>query len=628
MIADVIITIDDNPLAFRLPFLPYTVSTYRLPLYVNYDPQATGWPLYAYYFTERMTQTGSLLIAGLHYAFTENHIPNPRQYTIHYEQNAAFIVVGIEIETLAMWRRYPVMGMTGIDVSQFGTRDDYGNIRPPTITQMPDIQKKADALKVSRFTFETISLNFIKENQSIHLYGGQMIVNIELKNEATNKIKEFFVGRYILNKINHDMNIAKISGIDFRYLLNIKYPTDTFSRVDFPFLEDEYHDKIKPECIGIGNGVPGIPLNGLQIYTSDWSSMLDWIEFQFPPGWTELYKIEYQDGDDWVEIWPGLGNPQVHLPNFGIPIYQEEHPHATRPRFGENQGNAEGNTNWQDSDSGRVFIWWSQARQNGARDQCPNRIRMYAKWPNDTMSNAFYHLLSLSRNPYLLQGFDGEFSLSLAPIGLYMNESKPIFEWIEQLQSANIIGGQLITKDNALYFRLENPNRGKKLDIPSSDVLNHETLGVQIAEDFMYSGWDISYVKSHMNNEIGNVIGVNSRYPTAAILNGHDATARFVYTSPRQQHFDTNFLRIRTAIIRDLIATFRHRIIGLEIPMYFDYMDLMIYDVIGYTPKVLEGSRIQFEWMIYEKRLNMRDETIVLTLVERVRSNNWRNGQE
>lgn len=633
MIVDITVIIDDDPVVFRLPLLPYTFTTYRVPLFAAYNPQATDWPTFPYYFTERTADLSTILVSGIPHQFTNNRVPHDGQFTIHSEASAAFIVIGFQLSSMVMWRRPSIIGTEEVTYSQFGTQDRHGNRIPPMITQMPDVRKKADALKYARFSFDSIRLSFIKENQSIFLFGGQMVVDMKLKDDQTNDVKDFFVGRYVLDNIEHDMNIARMGGIDFRYMLNVKYPTETFSRdssflvageeINAPFLEDEYIDTVIPECIGVCNGVPGIPLNGLQIYSdATFSSYEDWICYQFPPGWTHLFKIEYSVGDEWVEIWPGLGNPWAQSTVFPD-NYRNSHPPATHPRFAANSSN---NHHSVFSANGRVWIYWTQARQNGARNQGTNKVRMFARWPRATMFQAISYLLSLARNDGLIQGFAGEFA-GLAQIGLYMGESKSLFEWIEQLQSANIIGGQLLVRNDALFFKLENPNRLKALDINSTDVLNHETLGVEIADDFVYSGWDISYIKSHQDNDTGHNIGSNYRYPTAQILDSHDNTVFFVYSGPRNQFFDTRHLNTRVHIIRDLIATFRHRIVGLEVPMYFKYMNLEIYDVVGYLPKVLEAAgSVEYEWVIYEKRLNMRRETITFTLVERKRSPNWNQG--
>jgi len=78
-----------------------------------------------------------------------------------------------------------------------------------------------------------------------------------------------------------------------------------------------------------------------------------------------------------------------------------------------------------------------------------------------------------------------------------------------------------------------------------------------------------------------------------------------------------------------LINTFRHRAHGVKVPMTRAYLELQIYDVVRYLPKPLEGTHFEpLEWTVYQKRINIADETITLDLVQRARSLNWNGGNE
>lgn len=323
-----------------------------------------------------------------------------------------------------------------------------------------------------------------------------------------------------------------------------------------------------------------------------------------------------------------MGNPNIRGTEGGLQPYQFPHPVETAPIINKI--------------TGIVSIWWSQALQNGTYGNNPNAVRMFAKWPNADAQEAIKSLIRLANEDALLYGFSGEFPTGpngLSEIGLYLDRSESIYTWIERIQSGNVLGGQLMVVANALHFRLENPNRNKILDIPSIDAQNHEFISVQVADDFMYSGWEISWHKSWGDSETASAIGTNYRYPTAPILSVDDLTPFYERTEspdpipdrPVQvtQGFNTSALNRRVGIIRDSIATFRHKIDKLILPMTHAYLDLLIYDVIGYTPRVLEEvdqNRAIREWIIYEKQYDFTAETISLSLIERLRSNNWNNG--
>jgi len=185
-----------------------------------------------------------------------------------------------------------------------------------------------------------------------------------------------------------------------------------------------------------------------------------------------------------------------------------------------------------------------------------------------------------------------------------MDESKPVFEWIERIQSGNVIGGQLMLIDDKLIYRLENPNREKKTDIPETDVLNHHGLPVAAADELWFSGWNIAYKKSWAGNEEGNIIGNTGRYPTAEVYNANDLTTLFRKGElPTQQWFDTSGIQTKINILNDTTTSQRHRIDAIEVPFAVKYLKLEIYDVVGYMPEALEDTGItSMEWMIYEKK--------------------------
>ena len=633
MIVDIFVLVDDAPVILKRPLLPFSPASYRIPIYADYNPQATNWPEDPWYHTQN-TNVHTVLVGNRRFEYTPNRVPAPDYFTIHVEENASFLVIGFRIETLWMYERIEIIITNEELYSLRGTKDDDGKPNPPMVLSVPDIRKKADALRYAKFSFEQTKINFIKENQSIFLFGGQMFVSLIAKETEDGQIRPFPIGRYIIDKVSHGEDTATLTGVDYRSLLNSMYPVETFwGTVEeeqlFPFLEEKYRNQIKPACIGIGNGIPGICLNGLQIFNMPMTGILTTIthyDFQFPPGFIiddPSFKIEVKatgtptvgelrPNDTWIEIFPGLGNPHYNT------FFQTPNP----------------NPPIMNSQTGIVSIHFTQALQGGQFGNAPNEIRMFARWPNQRMKDAIISLLKIAHEDLAIEvGEKSEFSPHLADIGLYMDESKSIFEWIEKIQSGSTIGGQLMLVNDVLTFRLENPNRpkkirenGKPLDILKFDALNHENLQVSIAEEFIYSGWDISYIKSWAQGDRGHVVGVNQRYPTADVLKGEDLTARFIRTGIMQSSFDLDSVRKRVNIINNLVRTFRHKITGLEVPMTFDYLELLIYDVVGYIPKVLENDNINYEWIVYNKKINLRDETILLDLVQRVRTDFWNNG--
>jgi len=534
MIVDVFAVMDNAPHHLRRPMLPFAEFSYRIPLSVTYDPRATGWPEVPWYRTEPF-DVNAVIVNGRRLPLDESAGPVPAadRFKLHVESDATYVCVGLDISLLWQYERVEVIATTKAVVSLYGSKEPNGEPNPPMIAKAPAaIARKADALRYARMSFEQIAVDFIKEDEGIYLYGGEMVVMLRHRDEfGDNVTRDYPLGHYVITGVDHDLDEAKITAIDFRYLLNAKHPVATFEREEFPFLEDRHLGNVMPECIGIGNGIPGVCLNGMQVYDTAqaFPAKIERYAYRFPPGFAadSNLKIEVKMNgnnpapgnpavfdDTWVEVFPGLGNPRL-TDNGGdgsLFEYRSVNPLLPRTQI--------------DPASGLVHMHFLQALKGGRHGNDPNEVRMFARWPNANPFNAIQRLLRLTGNETVYSEFLGEFN-GLADVGLYMDESRSMFEWIEQLQSANTIGGQLFLINDRLFFRQENPNRNAVLTIPVTDVINHEELSVGVAEEFMYSGWDIAWRKSHADSSEGRIVGSNIRYPTAPILNGNDATANY-----------------------------------------------------------------------------------------------------
>ena len=639
---EVFLTIDDKPLVLKRPLLPFAHNSYRIPLFINYNPQIENWPEGPYYFTGDF-EIKSILINGSRFPYhqTDHSLqenPPQNRYTIHeMEGIGKLICIAFDINTLWQYMRIEVVATDKASYSLYGSRDPDGDANPPMIASLPDIKRNADALKYARFSFDSLSLDLIWNCQRINLYGGEAVLSLR-HNDKNGEI-DMPMGRYVIGRISYNKEKAKIQGADYRSLFNTKYPIDTFTKNEYPFIEDEYIDQVKPEMIGIGNGVPGICLQGNQIYKDpipDELGKLTHYQYRFPPGWKELYKIEIKTNDTWLEVYPGYGNPYFKPLIPDDPQFPEYNPESPV-------------LNAKDIDPAAGIVTVPALLALGIGDagninygNAPSKFRMYAKWPNSAMHPVFEYdegsqietikepgalkfLMDISGDNTLSSGLSGEWE-GLAEIGLYLNESKPIFEWIEKLQSGNIIGGQLMIVNDLFKFKIENPNRKRKLTIPMADVLNHADLEVASADELWFSGWSISYVKSLADDITGKIIGNSGFYPSAELFNGEDLTAKLVYpkNSPAQQFFDTSKAQQKINIIRDTITAPRHKIESVTVAFSKEYLGLEIYDVVSYMPEALyDLGQEEFEWIVYDKKINIKQGTIALRLIERKKTAFW-----
>jgi len=208
-----------------------------------------------------------------------------------------------------------------------------------------------------------------------------------------------------------------------------------------------------------------------------------------------------------------------------------------------------------------------------------------------------------------------------------MDSAEHIWHWIEIIQAGNVIGSQLISVDAALKYKQENPNRPRRFTIRPTQVLNHEEIVVELADDFMFSGWDITYNVSHdgAGQGVGHAVGSTGLFPVASVLNGRDLTTRYFRNTATDDGFLMEHLTRRVGIFRNLVEASRYRVTELRIEITRQFMSVQIYDVVGYAPRALEGTTRGgvIDWMVYGREVNIEGNSITFALVERAFTDNW-----
>ena len=610
---DVLAFIDDNPRLLRRPLLPYAMNILYIPLFTQYDPQDISWPEKPYYY-ENFIYINALLINGKKFDYIEGDNPPIGNYSLVVTDTETLVLIAFDPETLWQYQQPEIIGIQKVPMSLLGTKDNDGTPNPPLISNFPDLRSSADPLNIARMDFSKISIDLLYTAQNILAYGGDMVFSMLFSDGNT-----INAGKFIIEDISYNKDIAQLKGIDYRYLLNKNFPIETFSQKDYMYIQEEFINQVKPVVLGHGNGIPGICTNGNKIYNDlhNLNDKVEWYEYYFYPGWIgKPLKIEYKDNDTWIEIYPGLGNPyfkEEYKPDHLIIPSQQK---STVPLLDPIKGIVKVHA----IHALGILSGGENEEVNIDYSQSPNEVRMYAKWPNYNVKDAIKYLLNATGKDNLSDGFNGEFE-NLAEIGLFLNESKPVFEWIEKIQSGNVLGGMLKLNDNKIFFKQENPNRNKLFDLDVNDVLNHKTLNMQMATELFYSDWVIEYIKSIADDQKGSLTGNTERYPTAGTYNAEDLTILFNYKTPTEQYFDDTQVQKRINIFNDLIRTPRHKITGLKMPLDLKYAELEIYDVIGYLPETLEGmEKSMYDWIIYEKTISVKDNCVLLTLIERVKT--------
>ena len=138
MIVDVFAVMDNAPHHLRRPMLPFTAFSYRIPLFVSYSPQATDWPEVPWYRTEPF-DVNAVIVNGRRFPLDPGagNIPRTNTFKLHAESGAAYVCIGMDLETLWQYERIEIIATTLTIVSREGSKEPNGDPNPPMIIKPP-----------------------------------------------------------------------------------------------------------------------------------------------------------------------------------------------------------------------------------------------------------------------------------------------------------------------------------------------------------------------------------------------------------------------------------------------------------------------------------------------------------
>lgn len=163
--------------------------------------------------------------------------------------------------------------------------------------------------------------------------------------------------------------------------------------------------------------------------------------------------------------------------------------------------------------------------------------------------------------------------LYLAPISLYMDKTKDIYQWIKEVQSLSSVGFRYTsTSDNKRVIRIDNPNKSITLTVPSVRVKNIAEIVAESNKDDVYNKIYIGYNASIVNDTAARAENTDyfsesfSKYKIEKVYNKVSGLTTLVEA--------TNRAVIQAEDYYQIHRVFEIILIGEQ------YLDLKLYDII------------------------------------------------
>ena len=424
---------------------------------------------------------------------------------------------------VTFWKKLSYSSSIGV-VTAFSHREavPMGTLTArPFLLDFPDIEDTADPINYQRMAFSSgrVSIDNSKGqlDDYLALFGNDLtLLHYTGKGEAE-VLRQFFVANY---ELSIDEAVLQIQ--DIRSRLSVKAPNAYFSQEQFPFLDERNIDKPMQDAYGRCRGVEGMCVNRDQIYTA-FPVLNDWFRFRFARTITEIHEVWVQRDDLWVQVFPGLGVPGNDDAADGEEfIYQETNPIPIRivPVAGDPVSVVINNKNLP-RNNGVIEIWWSQCLRDNPgfierRGGEPEKVKMTGVFvnkhnPADIISDIVFHYgnIPFDENSYNMNEWNSE-KKRLADIGFCLTDSKDIFDWIERIQNASVLGFQLGTCRNLFTIRADDPEREKTFSLDQRDIQNRDEIALEVSGDNYASFATINFGMDYADGE--HLVHVNDSF--------------------------------------------------------------------------------------------------------------------
>lgn len=341
----------------------------------------------------------------------------------------------------------------------------------PEVISVPGLSESVDPVEYSRMAFKSGSAtlrNFIQTfDTQTAIFGNDF--NVKVGNDTGDYGDLIPLQKYYIENYGVKLGDATFSLKDKRELLSIKCPSAMFNATTYPNIDTNVAGKIIPDAYGQLYGVPGFCVNGLAGNVNK--------VFKFANVITSVSSIKIYKDEQWTTV------------------SEVSHDYA----------------------NGTITLSVANAHDAGDYTKGIVKVKIDGVFrpeanPGDIIQsiNLIYGNILINDTQYNLTEWESELR-PLADIGLYMNASKDIYEWIEQIQNASTIGFQYDEVYGIRTARLDNPNRtlnAKK--ITPIDIVNIEEVEIDYNATLYASSAKIGYAGDR--NENAHSYYVNDTY--------------------------------------------------------------------------------------------------------------------
>jgi hypothetical protein len=335
----------------------------------------------------------------------------------------------------------------------------------PLVESVPNVSDAVDPVEYSKMAFKSGSLTLINDlatfDEMASVFGNDMNVKAGPDGEYSDLIP---IAKYYIDTYVSGTSRTRFSLKDKRELLSAKAPNTFFNATDYPYIEENKVDRVIPDAFGELVGVPGTCINGTQTASAK--------TFKFAPVITRLDHVYVLKDEKWSEV----SAASTDLPN------------------------------------GTVTLSTANAHVGGDTAKGIVKVKIDGLFrpevnPGDVIAkiNEAYGNIQYLAGNYDIVEWEAELG-PLADIGLYLDESKDVSEWIERVQNGSTVGFQYLIEYDRITARLDNPNRAVAFNIRPVDIMDVSAVQVDYNANIYASSALVRYGADQESGDAKQVI--------------------------------------------------------------------------------------------------------------------------
>jgi hypothetical protein len=431
----------------------------------------------------------------------------------------------------------------GVSIGLTNDRVRYfeGRTFRPLLVSFPSILTSVDKFNYDQLSFiiETLVFDnnsrFFNQFKDTPIYGNKVAIKTGEDGDEYGDLIEratYFVEDYNFSAFEFKVDIQ-----DVRKTLTAQVPSIILNVDDYPDLGDTNIGKTLPFGYGPLRDVPGLCINENAIDAGT-DADFKFLEVLIGSTLADITVYVKDSNDVWIE-------------DTGISV------------------------NWA---TGIVTVPDAKAVSGSTYNSLPVKAHIkgiVTTYGSDPIKDMNARWLGL---PYDSSGYDTtEWELEevfLAPVSLYMDITKDIYEWIREVQALSSVGFRYTnTADNKRTIRVDNPNRDVELTVPTIHIKDPAKVEAESNREDVFNKIYIGYNKSILNDTAPRVEDLTyfdesfAEYKIETVYNKDSGLETEAEATDRAVIQAEDYFKIR--------KVFQLELMGQQ------YLDLKLYDVIN-----------------------------------------------